>query len=276
MSLTCFFQEFGRILDGFTSDVFLETSQEIHQSYILTPGVAGSQIAETHFKVEAREGHKWTRLGSWYGINHWALLGWSSYIDNMFQLITSITSVWTNWQVFSQAGPLCRRIFYSFIGVSLPNFRKFGTFCISSWMWWRISWSRKMFVHGVWGRNHGKLLNLAPSAIAIHKKQVDSQSSKHKMIGVSFGWRGKQKWCWHWYCKASQHILKVQVDASLDSKKSILRSTQPKTHRLHSSHFPIFFSHEVSLFEDHQKYIYPNINQLEINRSALIILWFWF
>lgn len=39
-----------------------------------------------------------------------------------------------------------------------------------------------MFVHGVWGRNHGKLLNLAPSAIASHKKQVDSQSSKHKMI----------------------------------------------------------------------------------------------
>lgn len=39
-----------------------------------------------------------------------------------------------------------------------------------------------MFFHGVWRRNHGNLLNLAPSAMASHKMQVDSQSSKHMMI----------------------------------------------------------------------------------------------
>lgn len=57
MSLTCFLKN-GRILDGFTSDVgfgnFTRDPSELH----FDPGVAGSQIAETHFKVEAREGHK--------------------------------------------------------------------------------------------------------------------------------------------------------------------------------------------------------------------------
>lgn len=45
-------------MDGFTSDVvfgnFTRDPSELH----FDPGVAGSQIAETHFKVEAREGHK--------------------------------------------------------------------------------------------------------------------------------------------------------------------------------------------------------------------------
>ena len=40
------------------------TKDPSEQKHGFDPGVAGSQIAETHFKVEAREGHKSGQISS--------------------------------------------------------------------------------------------------------------------------------------------------------------------------------------------------------------------